>query len=135
MSTEALTTHLDLPPELLDQIFSHVTRPSQQTLHAAALVSRAWYRTAIRRLYQRPEVTGKHFNAFVRTVCPSINAHVRYNGLADLIKRLDLSSLVHHASKSLTARVLGRVKHNLEEFIAPQASFGYAYILHRTGSG
>ena len=39
-----------------------------------------------------------------------------------------MSSLVHNGSKSLTARLLGRVKTRLEEFVAPQASF--AYVLH-----
>ena len=39
-----------------------------------------------------------------------------------------MSGLVHNGSKSLTARLLGRVKNNLDEFIAPQASFGYADI-------
>lgn len=34
-----------------------------------------------------------------------------------------MSALVHNSSRSLTARLLGRLKHNLEEFIAPQASF------------
>lgn len=39
-----------------------------------------------------------------------------------------MSGLVHDGSRSLTARLIGRVKHNLDEFIAPQASFGYAHM-------
>ena len=39
-----------------------------------------------------------------------------------------MSGLVHNGSKSLTARLLGRVKKRLEEFVAPQASF--AYVMH-----
>lgn len=134
MSIEALTIHPNLPPEILEQVFSKITGPSQRTFNAAALVSRVWYSTAIKHLYKSPILTGKHFDLFVRSVCPSINAHVRYNGLADLIRRLDLSLLVHNGSRSLTARLLGRVKQNLEEFIAPQASFGYAYITDGKGS-
>jgi hypothetical protein len=34
-----------------------------------------------------------------------------------------MGELVHNASKSLTARLLGRLKGNVEEFVAPQASF------------
>jgi hypothetical protein len=60
----------------------------------------------------------------VNTVCPSKNAHIRQSALAPLVKRLDMGELVHNASKSLTARLLGRLKGNIEEFIAPQASFG-----------
>ena len=40
-----------------------------------------------------------------------------------------MSSLVHSGSKSLTARLLGRVKSKLEEFVAPQASFAYVTSL------
>lgn len=135
MSIEALTKRSDLPPEILELILSQIAEPSQRVFHAAALVSRAWYPTAIKYLYGSPILTGKHFDYFIRSVCPSINAHVRYNGLADLIKKLDLSLLVHNGSRSLTARLLGRVKQNLEEFIAPQASFGYANIFMGKRSG
>lgn len=34
-----------------------------------------------------------------------------------------MSELVHNSSKSLTARLLGRLKGNLVEFVAPQSSF------------
>jgi len=34
-----------------------------------------------------------------------------------------MGNLVHQGSRSLTARLLGRVKNNLQEFVAPQASF------------
>ena len=76
-------------------------------------------------LYTHPLITHRNFQRLVSTVCPSVNAHVRRNGLADLIKVLDMSGLVHEGRKSLTARLLGRVKNSLEVFIAPQATFGY----------
>lgn len=34
-----------------------------------------------------------------------------------------MGELVHNSSRSLTARLLGRLKHNIEAFVAPQASF------------
>ena len=34
-----------------------------------------------------------------------------------------MGELVHNSSRSLTARLLGRLKGNIEEFVAPQASF------------
>ncbi|KAJ9641479.1 hypothetical protein H2199_005449 [Coniosporium tulheliwenetii] len=74
--------------------------------------------------YEKPHIHGKNFDLFVRTICPSINAHVRKSDLAELVKVLDLRSLVHHGSKSMTARLLGRTKSSLETFIAPQATFG-----------
>lgn len=119
--------HVQLPQELLQQIFSYLAG-SQNTLYACSVISQSWYSASIAFLYENPMITGKNYNSFVRAICPSVNAHVRRNGLAELVRRLDMSSLVHNGSKSLTARLLGRVKTRLEEFVAPQASF--AYVLH-----
>ncbi len=114
-----------LPPELIIHILSYIPRrrTSQSTLYSCCLVSRQWYAAAVPRLYHSPYITGKNFKQFVATICPSVNAHVRKSDLADLVKRLDMGNLVHDGSKSLTARILGRVKFHLEEFVAPQASF------------
>ena len=113
-----------LPQEVLQQVFSYLIG-DQKALHACSLTSTSWYSASIAYLYENPIITGKNYDPFVRAICPSVNAHVRRNGLADLVRRLDMSSLVHNGSKSLTARLLGRVKTGLEEFVAPQASFAY----------
>ena len=113
---------VQLPQELLQQTFSYL-RGNQKALHACSLTSQSWYSASIAFLYESPDITGKNYDAFVQAICPSVNAHVRRNGLADLVRMLDMSSLVHNGSKSLTARLLGRVKTGLEEFVAPQASF------------
>ena len=115
-----------LPLEVAENIISFIPRvpASQPTLHACTLLSRVWYAAAIARLYEEPAITGRSYDKFTKSICPSINAHIRKNGLAEFVRVLDLSMLVHHGSKSLTARLLGRVKVGLEEFIAPQASFG-----------
>jgi hypothetical protein len=117
-----------LPLEILILIVSFIPPgpQSQPTLHALTLVSRLCYSAAIADLYRCPYIDGSRFNQFVRSVCPSINARVKKNGLADFIVRLDMRNLVHESSNSVTARLLGRVKGGLEEFMAPQASFGYA---------
>ena len=117
-----------LPPEILQSIFSHVK--DQFSLHASTLVSRTWYKSATPFLYAKPIIDGSNFDAFVRAICPSVNAHIRINGLAELVRRLDMSRLVHNGSKSLTARILGRVKGRLEEFVAPQASFAYVCLIY-----
>ena len=117
-----------LPPEVLQSIFSHV-KDDQPALHASTLVIRTWYQSAIPFLYAKPIIDGSNFDPFVRAICPSVNAHIRTNGLAELVRRLDMSRLVHNGSRSLTARLLGRVKGNLEEFVAPQASFAYVCLL------
>jgi len=122
---QALPHIAQLPQEILEQIFSDVAHcpSSQSTLCASSLVSRSWYHASITLLYHSPRISGKNYDLFTRTVCPSINAHIKSNGLSEMVKTLDMSSLVHNGSKSLTARLLGRVKGHLEVFIAPQASF------------
>ncbi|KAK5148959.1 hypothetical protein LTR04_000265, partial [Oleoguttula sp. CCFEE 6159] len=114
-----------LPTEIIFHILDYVphNQTSQKTLHSCCPLSRQWYACAIRRLYERPYLYGKNFDPFVATICPSINAHIRKSELAELVRRLDMGGLVHHGSKSLTARLLGRTKDALEEFVAPQASF------------
>lgn len=111
-----------LPPEVLQNIFSYIAT-YQPTLHACTLVSNSWYKSSIGFLYNSPAIDGRNFDPFVKSICPSVNAHIRINGLATLVRKLDMSLLVHNGSKSLTARILGRVKGDLEEFVAPQASF------------
>ena len=135
---EIPTPSIELPLEILQQILSYVAHSSlsQITLYSCSLVSHSWYSASISLLYDSPRISGKNYDLFVRTVCPSINAHIRSNGLSELVKMLDMSSLVHNGSKSLTARLLGRVKGHLEVFVAPQASFAYGlrfsyiWILH-----
>jgi hypothetical protein len=114
-----------LPDEILLEILSHIpqTQSSQPTLHAFCLVSWHWYKVGIRRLYAEPYLAGSAYALFVRTICPSINVHVRRSPLAGLVHVLDLSHIVHQGSKAITARLLGRTKENLQVFIAPQASF------------
>jgi hypothetical protein len=115
-----------LPPEILIHIFSYLPngRASQTTYHAASLVSRSWNLAATAFLYRDPDLSGKNYGAFVRTICPSTKAHIRSSPLAPHVKVLDMTKLTYDGSKSLTARVLGRLKNNLEEFYAPQVSFG-----------
>ena len=115
-----------LPLEVIESILAYIppSDTSQSTLCACTLISKAWYSAAIIRLYANPRISGKNYDPFVTSVCPSINAHIRSNGLGELVRILDLSKLVHHSSKSKTARLLGRVKSGVKEFVAPQASFG-----------
>lgn len=115
-----------LPSEIISQILQYLPLSdprTQPTLHGCALLSRTWYTASISRLYTYPHLHGGNFSLFATTICPSKNAKIRYSPLASLVRCLDMSALVHNSSKSLTARLLGRLKHNLEEFVAPQASF------------
>ncbi|KAL2065837.1 hypothetical protein VTL71DRAFT_3507 [Oculimacula yallundae] len=116
---------LHLPPEIIDIILSYIPlRPaSQSTLRTCTLINRSFYYASTPLLYHRPYITPSNFSLFVRTICPSKNAHVKHTPLSPLVHRLDMGALVHNSSKSLTARLLGRLKGNIEQFVAPQASF------------
>jgi hypothetical protein len=75
-----------LPDELLLEVLSYIPtgRDSQTLLAAFCLVSRQWYDVAIQRLYEAPYLAGKSYNLFVRTVCPSVNTHIKKSELAGL---------------------------------------------------
>jgi F-box-like len=114
-----------LPDELLLEILFYFppSPASQSDLYRFCLVSQQWYDVGISRLYEHPILVGSAYQLFVRTICPSINAHIRKSELASLVRTLDLGNIVHQGSKSVTARLLGRTKTSLGHFVAPQASF------------
>lgn len=111
-----------LPPEILLHVAKHTT--AQEDLWACSLVSRSWYTASVGRLYGNPYLTGRNFELFVRTICPSINPRVQRTALSSLVRILNMRRLGYHASKSLLSRLLGRVKDSLEVFIGPQGPFG-----------
>jgi hypothetical protein len=115
-----------LPDEIIFQVIEFLARghQAQSSLAAVCLLSRQWYSAAIPYLYRCPELYGNNFEKFERSICPSKNLHIRYSRFSRMVKVLDMSRLVHQASKSTTARMIGRTKESLEEFRAPQASFG-----------
>jgi len=116
---------VDLPNELILHILDFIPRDehTQKTLHSCCLVSWQWYNAAVTRLYEHPRITGRNYEKFVNTIAPSVNLHIKKSDLANLVHELDLSRLIHHSTKSMTARLLGRTKENLRAFTAPQASF------------
>jgi hypothetical protein len=118
--------YLHLPDELISEIISYLPkgRQSQSTLAACCLVSWQWHSIAVPRLYEAPHLYGRNYDPFVRTICPSLNAHIRKSDLAGLVRVLDMGVLVHQGSKSTTARLLGRTKSGLISYVAPQSNFG-----------
>ena len=121
------TRPIYLPTEIVVQIVRFIaaeTSCRQSSLYTCCLISRQWYSVAVSFLYEKPQVgSGATFKLFADTIAPPIRARKSRVNLGSLVRRLDLSALVHHSSNSLTARLLGRVKENLEVFIAPKVSF------------
>lgn len=125
LSESLISIEIHLPLEIISHIISFIPHnaSSQPIFWACTLVSRKWYSASIGCLYDRPFLSGANFDQFVRTICPSKNAHIRASPLASLVRHLDMGDLAHDASRSLTARLLGRLKGNLQQFLAPQVSF------------
>ncbi|OQE46787.1 hypothetical protein PENCOP_c001G00607 [Penicillium coprophilum] len=126
--SEVMTSrrYVHFPTEVLIQIAEFIsnTPRSQATLRRFCSVSRQWYSAGIEFLYCRPQLhQGNSFLLFTNTVCPSIRSRERKVDLGSFVQELNLGSLVHQSSNSLTARLLGRVKKNLRTFIAPRVSF------------
>jgi hypothetical protein len=118
--------YIHLPDELVYEVISYLPKgkESQSTLAACCLVSWQWHSIAVPRLYEAPYLYGRNYDPFVRTICPSLNAHIRKSDLAGLVRELDMGVLVHQGSKSTTARLLGRTKSGLIRYVAPQSNFG-----------
>ncbi|KAL2810413.1 hypothetical protein BJX63DRAFT_402227 [Aspergillus granulosus] len=117
---------IHLPTEIVVQVVAEVAanKSAQRSLFACCLVSRQWYSCAITFLYENPQLdTGNSFTRFTNTISPPIGVRKSKWNLGSLVHKLDLSALVHQSSPSLTARLLGRVKDNLEVLLAPRASF------------
>ncbi|KAF2820015.1 hypothetical protein CC86DRAFT_471667 [Ophiobolus disseminans] len=116
-----------LPNELLLAVvtfFEHwETNDRQVALARFCAVNRQWYDVAIQQLYDSPHLSGKAYDLFVRTICPSVLAHIKPSSLSGLVRVLDLGHIIHHSTKATTARLLGRTKPSLQVFVAPQASF------------
>lgn len=125
--------HIHLPTEIIVLTVSFAASDEddarrQRSMYACCLLSRQWYSAAIEFLYERPRLDrGLSFKKFTDTVCPPIAARKSKLNLGSLVRRLDLSGLVHHSSNSLTARLLGRIRANLEVFIAPSVSFAWVF--------
>ncbi|KAK5136166.1 hypothetical protein LTR08_004003 [Meristemomyces frigidus] len=125
-SPEHTSSPIYLPDEILVNILdftAHLAQSAQSSLAACCLLNRQWYDAAVPYLYAHPYLYGWNFDPFVCTICPSINLHVRKSPLSKLVKTLNMANLVHQSRNSNTARLIGRTKGNLEEFVAPQASF------------
>lgn len=120
-----------LPTEIVHQILCSIENEvddndvnlRQSTLYSCCLVSRQWYSEAVSMLYEEPFIDGSRFQPFAATVCPPLGTRLPKYKLASLVHKLDMGGLVHQSSNSVTARLLGRVKKNLEEFTAPMFSF------------
>ncbi|KAJ8106954.1 hypothetical protein OPT61_g9199 [Boeremia exigua] len=94
-----------LPDEILLEVLAYIeawdTRSKQTTLANFSYVNRQWYDVAIQPLYDSPFLTGRAYDLFVRTICPSVLAHIKKQNLANLRAS---SAAQKQASKSSSPR-------------------------------
>lgn len=82
-------------------------RRAVQQLYVGVLVRSAVRHTLtlyLQSLQDSPHLVGRSYELFVRTLCPSVLAHIKYTALAGLVKSLDLGHIVHNSTKATTAR-------------------------------
>ncbi|KAI9740494.1 MAG: hypothetical protein M1834_005074 [Cirrosporium novae-zelandiae] len=120
--------YMYLPPEIILHVLDFLRADRENSdyqvdIYSCCLVSRDWYNASVEHLYPEPWVAGHRFEKFAKTITDS-----RKSDFAKLVKCLDLSMLVHESNASKTARLIGRLKDNLEIFVAPRFSFGTASL-------
>jgi hypothetical protein len=125
-----------LPDEILVEIFEWLSasnaQSAKQSLVATAVrLNRSWFKVGIRYLYVKPQIHGRKYDRFIRTVCsprPRSKLHTPSQNFGSFVKDLDLRSLTYQGSNSTTARLIGRCKDNLEVFRAPAVHFGISAL-------
>ena len=125
-ATAQNVTHL--PDEVLDMVISFLrwsrsAKAAQRDMWACCLVSRDWYASAIKYLYQAPVLSPRNFAEFARTLSPPVASRSRRVGLEDFVQHLDMGMLAYESKKSMTSRLISRTKHSLRTFVGPAVSF------------
>ncbi|KAK7204228.1 hypothetical protein BZA70DRAFT_281851 [Myxozyma melibiosi] len=89
---------------------------------ALIYVCRSWYHAGIKYVYRRPRLYPKNYLDFVTTISSS-------DVLGKYVHVLDLRFTIQSGKNSYTSRLLRRCSKTVEEFYAPQTSFGYAPLI------
>ncbi|GMF07293.1 unnamed protein product [[Candida] boidinii] len=114
--------HMKLPFEIILLILSFTENPVSIT---NLLICKATYYLLLPQLYRSPYLHNKNFLTFVET----IGASSRRKKFGNLVKRLDLSGIVQMGKNSFLSKLLRRFSSSLEEFVAPQTSFGLSPLV------
>lgn len=111
---------LVLPWEIQGMILEKIDKIKVEYL----LVCRAWYIMCIPLLYESPRLNSKNYALFVSSIVDN-----RKKRLSENVIRLDLSMILQSGKNSTISKVLRRCSPSLEQFTAPQTSFGYAPLI------
>lgn len=146
---------LRLPHEILDLIFDKLPRPVPLSL---IYVCRRFYHQALPLIYAYPVLNVYNYSQFVATISGSTSSSStsstsqimkgnrgyinksyqsdqssRGKDLGSFVRVLNLTNIIQSGKNSYTSRVLRRCASNLQEFYAPQTSFGYSPLLSLQG--
>lgn len=108
---------LALPWEIQGLILQRMDKITVQHL----LVCRNWYLMCIPFLYKSPQFSSRNYASFVSTIVDN-----KWKGLGENVKELDLSTILQSGKNSSISKLLRRCSPSLEQFTAPQTSFGSA---------
>lgn len=120
---KAKDENLRLPVEIIHLILRYVEKIDPKYLR----VSKLFYHLYVPVLYERPILDSYNFFQFVDTLSSIKNKVGRF------VKILDLSTIIQSGKNSYVSKLLRRCSENLEVFVAPQTSFGYAPLVSLRG--
>lgn len=112
-----------LPVEILELVLKYVDELDPKYL----LVNKTFYWLYLPLIYNKPKLDSHNFHMFVESISKPKNK------VGQLVKTLDLSMIIQSGKNSYVSKVLRRCSENLEVFIAPQTSFGYAPLISLRG--
>lgn len=115
--------NLKLPIEIIHLILKYVEKLDPKYLR----VCKMFYHLYCPILYEKPHLDSYNFFQFVETLS-SIK-----NKVGKHVKVLDLSTIIQSGKNSYVSKLLRRCSENLEVFVAPQTSFGYAPLVSLRG--
>jgi len=115
--------NLKLPIEILHLILTYIEKLDPKYLRVCKL----FYYLYVPILYEKPKLNSYNFFQFVETLSSVKNKVGKH------VKILDLSPIIQSGKNSYVSKLLRRCAENLEIFVAPQTSFGYAPLVSLRG--
>lgn len=87
-------------------------------------VCKTWKSLCLPIVYASPRLSSRNFSRFVEAIVAD-----RRQRRGDLVVNLDLSTIMQSGKNSYVSKLLRRCSARLEQFVAPQTSFGYAPLI------
>lgn len=121
LELQATPRHPVLPLEIIAHIMEILSYRNELKVKFL-LISKLLYLVAMPMLYRSPRLRGDNFYQFVETLNSKklVGLHIR---------TLDLASVNQLGKNAFVAKLLKRSKASLQNFVAPQTSFGFSPLM------